>query len=734
MRQDFFLKFQRTMRCIVFGAFAVSQVRAAELPVSERNRIDSHQAHKKKDKVQAKSEPSVSGASERQLDESIEVKGSSRKFNADVVQIGTFRNQSIMDTPMTVTVLTRALLDAQGAQTITDAMRDVAGVISSSTSPITAPNFMARGVQIQARTNYRLNGTLPIIALSPIMLENKERAEVLKGVSALYYGFTTPSAIANFVTKRAGSRPVTVVSLTGDSQGSYGGGVDLGREFGTRKQFGARINGYASNVGTTVNGVAGNRWLVSGAFDWRPTDRLSFKLDIEHSKEETYEPGGITVPAAVDGQITLPRIPSIHNRYAAKDAPYNAWATNVLGRMDYAIWKDWAFRVEGGIARTRRQRAISNVSNVDLATGWGTNTTTYAGDQDYYNLNVRTELSGSVKTGFIRHELLFGYNRNAQVQDDQNRTNYKSFRQNIYNPIDMDFDALSATGSTETYGSTNTDTGYYMMDRAEFLKYFTLIGGVRYETYETYTPHTNSDYTVKKVTPIGSLVIRPTKQSSLYGSYIQGLESAGTAPDSAVNAGTILSPVTSSQYEFGARYKIKEALISLAYFHIDRGLAYANQDNVYVVNGWAIHKGVELSVQGSVTHELSISVSGTWTHAVQAQTGNAAQNGKSVIGVPDYALSAFAEYRPDFLPDLGLNAGVYYVGRRSADSLGRAYVPDYVTLSLGANYRLQLPSGQTVTFRANGNNVTNTRYWSNADTVLFVGSGATANFSASFSF
>ncbi|MFT9109524.1 TonB-dependent siderophore receptor [Acetobacter sp.] len=733
MRQSFVSGLQVSTLFIMCGAFSVP-VRASEARRADQNASVPQYKGQQLPQKHSTSRESNPSSSERQLDESIEVKGQSRKFNADVVQIGTFRNQSIMDTPMTVTVLTRALLDAQGAQTVTDAMRNVAGVVSSSTSPITTPNFMARGVQIQARTNYRLNGTLPIIALSPIMLENKERVEVLKGVSALYYGFTTPSAIANFVTKRATPQPVTVVSLTGDSVGSYGGGIDIGREFGARKQFGARANGYASNMGTTVNGISGNRWLVSGAFDWRPTDKLSLKLDIENSKEETYEPGGITIPTAVNGRITLPRIPSLHNRYAARDAPYNAWATNVLGRVDYSIWKDWAFRVEGGIARTRRQRSISNVSNVNVVTGWGTNTTTYTGDQNYYNLNVRTELSGSVKTGPIRHELLFGYNRNAQIQDDQNRTNYKSFRQNIYNPVDIDFNALSVSGSSYTYGSTNTDTGYYMMDRASFAKYFTLIGGARYENYTTYINQNKNTYTVKKVTPIGGLVIRPTKQSSLYGSYIQGLESAGTAPDSAANAGTVLAPVVSSQYEFGGRYKLKNALISVAYFHIDRGLSYANPDNVYVVNGRAIHKGVEISMQGSITHELSVSVSGTWTHAVQAQTGNVAQNGKSVIGVPDYALSAFGEYRPDFIPNLGLNAGVYYVGKRSADSLQRASVSDYVTLSLGGNYRLHLVSGQTITFRANGNNVTNTRYWSNADTVLFVGSGATANFSTSFSF
>jgi iron complex outermembrane receptor protein len=35
-----------------------------------------------------------------------------------------------------------------------------------------------RGIAVQNRTNYRLNGSVP--------MENKERAEALKGASALY--------------------------------------------------------------------------------------------------------------------------------------------------------------------------------------------------------------------------------------------------------------------------------------------------------------------------------------------------------------------------------------------------------------------------------------------------------------------------------------------------------------------------------------------------------------------
>lgn len=50
---------------------------------------------------------------------------------------------------------------------------------------------------MNARTNYRLNGALQIINLGPIPIENKQRVELLKGVSALYYGISMPSGIAD---------------------------------------------------------------------------------------------------------------------------------------------------------------------------------------------------------------------------------------------------------------------------------------------------------------------------------------------------------------------------------------------------------------------------------------------------------------------------------------------------------------------------------------------------------
>lgn len=48
----------------------------------------------------------------------------SLRSGAKVVQVGAFRNQSIMDTPASIAVVTRSLLDSQGAQGLEEALRN----------------------------------------------------------------------------------------------------------------------------------------------------------------------------------------------------------------------------------------------------------------------------------------------------------------------------------------------------------------------------------------------------------------------------------------------------------------------------------------------------------------------------------------------------------------------------------------------------------------------------------
>jgi len=92
-------------------------------------------------------------------------------FGANYVQAGTFRNAEVMDTPLTVNILPRTLLDAQQASSIGDALKNSAGVTYTQTNPSVTSNISIRGIPVDNRANYRMNGGLPIVNLVDLPLE-----------------------------------------------------------------------------------------------------------------------------------------------------------------------------------------------------------------------------------------------------------------------------------------------------------------------------------------------------------------------------------------------------------------------------------------------------------------------------------------------------------------------------------------------------------------------------------
>lgn len=673
---------------------------------------------------------------EKELD-AIVVTGKQERFKVNVVQVGAFRNQSVLEVPLTIAVMPRALIDAQGMTGLDDAFRNTPSVSQQVTSPLLSNNFVVRGVLMQAVTNYRLNGSLPIINFSPIPLENKERVEILKGVSALYYGFTTPSAIANIVTKRASAKPVTAITLTGDAEGSYGGHVDIGRTFGAQGQFGIRINGAAGRIETPIDGIDGHRWVATGAFDWRVTDKLALKLDIESYRRVLNEIGSIRVPnvvgavGGVGGTITLPAIPDPSNRYAALNAPYTTSATNVMLRSDYALSDRWSVRVDVGQAQNRRARAVTGIRLTDVATGAGRVTGDFKIEPKNRNRYVRSEISGHFDTGPIGHDLLFGYSFNRQLSKAREGRTMTAFDSNLFDPVTVDYASLSLGPVTlDTNTVTRTDQGIYVLDTARIGEKWVMIGGLRGVRYQSVDG--GERLKVETVTPTVGLVYRVTPRVSLYGTYIEGLESSGVAPDEANNAGEVLDPSVSKQLEAGARFEAGGLMLSAAYFHIDRTLTYINADNIYVADGKAIHRGVEASVQGEVGRSISLLASAAYLDAKQKSTGEAALDGRRVINTPRYTASLFVEYRPPVLEGFAINGGAFYTGRRTTDVQERAWLPAYTTYSLGARQRLGTSGGRPLTLQVNVDNLTNKRYWSVGGSVLYVGLPRTARVSLKY--
>lgn len=659
-------------------------------------------------------------------------------FAVKTVQVGAFRDQQMLDVPLTVNVIPSAMLEAQDSRGVFDAMRNTAGVTRAQLSGAIYDNLAIRGISLQNRTNYRLNGSLPIINLIDMPLENKERVEALKGASSLYYGFTTPVGVINLVTKRAGPQPVASVSLSGSEYGQFVQHGDYGQTFGSEQEFGARINVVNGSLKNAAPGTSGDRSLFTAALDWRASSQLSFAFDYEDIKKRITEPAAIVIPTAVNGAIALPQIPDPRNLIGGNWPQNDAKANNMLLRIDYSINDSWYALGEVGRAQTRRdKRDYSEIGKFDNVTGSGTLAFSLTRDLDFVNKNTRLEIGGRVKGAGLIHDITFGVMQNSLYQAGAN-SQAVSVPQNLYNPSPIAF--IDKTAPTILNPINTTDKGVYAMDRITFGD-FQFTAAVRSEDYQTTTvkntssPPVTTVYSATPTTYSYAALYKVRKDTSIYASYIEGLEEGPIAPITAANAGAILPPAISTQKEIGIRSEfLKGSSASIAYFEIERATSYTNSNNYVVLDGRTLIKGYEGSFAGSLTSELSLYGSLMILDAKLAQAQTIALTGKTPDNTPSMTSSIFLDYKPTSLTGFSINVGAYYTGQRFINPLNQAEIPGYTTYTAGLSYKSKI-NGHPFLIQSNVSNLSNLRYWETGGAgYLAVGAPRTITFNTKYEF
>lgn len=652
-------------------------------------------------------------------------------FVAPEAGTGPFRGVPQADAPVTLNVVPRAVLEAQGARSIHDALRNTAGVTRAQLNGAVYDNLSIRGIPVENRTNYLLEGVLPVINLIDLPLEHRQRVEVLKGVSALTHGFGTPSGIVNLANLRATRDPVAALSGAVTSHGGALGHLDLGR-LSQDGRWGLRLNALGGHVATGIERADGWRGFLSTALDWRPTETVTFSLDAEYIRKDVAEPPAIALlPPGPDGRIPLPRVPNPRQNLGGAWQRYDAEAVNLLARGEWRFAPGWAASLAVGRAETSRDRAFAQFQDYSLATGAGRLQTFLTRGQDYQNHIIRAEVTGSLRTGPVEHDLRLGA---SQFWRDQNGIGSQTFLtpQNLFNPIVPP--ELRITRPLPRTPFSATDQGLYLMDRMSVLGgRVQLTGGVRFGRYESEQGSTTVQrFSADTTSPMVALVVKPLPWLSLYGSYLEGLEEGGTAPANTVNANEVLPPAVSTQWEVGVKADPLDGrlLLTLGRFELDRPSAFTNSQRRFVQDGRTLYRGWEVSAIGQIAPDWAIYATALFLDAEQERASDPRLIGRRPENTPRFAGSLFAEHRADWLtPGLRLSAGVFHVGARPANNLNQAFVEGYATLSLGAAYDFEVDR-TPLTARLIVDNATNARYWNSAGNgLLGVGLPLTAIFS-----
>jgi iron complex outermembrane receptor protein len=631
--------------------------------------------------------------------------------------IGEYNKQELgneQSLPMTKEVASGAAL-GQTQEGYSDAIKNVAGVQATNSTGSSNDSFAIRGIKLNLFSNYRLDGGLSVTGVITNPTENKERVETLKGANALMFGVASPAGIINFVSKRAGERDVTTLGLAGNSFGQYGGVVDIGRRYGAEKQFGVRFNASATHLENGVHDLGGHGEFASVGLDYRATSRLTLQGDIEYYSRRVPEQAGISLLPAVNGVVPLTPVPNPRNLLSGTWDLYTPRTANAQGRIDYVLADGWKVFGQVGISESSRHRTTVRIGGYDINTGAGGVVTVQPVTNDYLNSFFRTEVLGHFNTWSVAHDLTIGLSnarRFSATSDVQNLVLPQ--RQNIFDPIVLAPPVYTRPGVSNPQ-QTSTDRGVYAYDTVGVTNRLKLLLGVRLvEDIEKVGDTTTRSHVTS---PAYGVLFDILPTTTLFASYMQGLEAGGTAPANAANANVTLSPAISKQKEIGLRDSYFKGLaLSASYFDITRGNAVTDPvTNIFGYSGDLLYKGVEATANYDITRNWRINAAVLRLKATQNSPVQPLIDGKTPENTPTWNGNFGVGYSVAAVSGLTVRAGIKAISSRPINPQNQGSIPGYVLYDAGLNYGTRIYGNRTA-FQVTVDNLANRRYWNSVQT------------------
>lgn len=577
------------------------------------------------------------------------------------------------------------------------------------------PAFSIRGFVSDSSSNNRIDG-LPLTSQSGLTLDMFERVDIYKGLFGLLYGFSSrPGGLVNYVTKRPLDQPLTEIKATYQGDSQFGGGVDISRRFGTRDQFGIRVNlsGYGGD--TPIDGQRQGNIVAVLAVDWRPLDETRLWGNVSYARNAYH---GIQ-PGLYLADLALPRAPDASTFLGLDFSRHIGRTRGLEGGFETRL-APW-LTARGTIGDFRAHRDV----RYDDATLLNDQ-----GDYDYgidpHNKWLLDDLSGELSatatftTGVLTSATSAALTLNREHINVYTVQDYQDLgTSNLYRP-DVISDPNQPTAAEEAYISNQKYRNVAITERLDIGDHVTLIGGVAFSRVSLKSNEAEF-YVDEKTTPSFGVVLKPNTRLSVYGSFTRGLQEGSQASDTVgsapvTNALQYLPPFVSTQYELGSKYQVTDGLLAtLALFRISRPIAIylptttAATAYTFTDDGEQVNKGIEFNLAGRITPALKVFGGATFLHARIVRSQDGALDGNRPIGVPKVQANLLAEY------DLGstgltLIGGVHYKSDTELDAGNTRRAPDYSTIDAGAKYTTAL-GDQDVTARLYVTNLFDHDYW-----------------------
>ncbi len=573
---------------------------------------------------------------------------------------GTKSTAPIAETPQSISVISAADIAGLGLQNLNQALRFVAGVTPEQRGSsaevydqfklrgFDAPEFLD-GLKLQGGAGY----------LSPqIDVSRLDRIEVVKGPASVLYGQSGPGGLVALSSKMPLDQDLYgAVSGTYGTYDLYRVDADIGGRAGSDVLW--RLNGSANGASTQQRFGKRERQTVSGAVTLGAGSTTSLTLLGAYSHDPangTYSvfPASGTFLPNPNGKLSTKWDGGEPDNFFSREQA----ALTYIFRHDFG--SGWSLRSSG------RYQYVG--SKLGIVYPGGTLTASDPTQQTYdrYSYSTREKLNawtfdnqlhGTVVTGPLTHDLLFGADRQVshanEVYAFGGATTINAFNP-VYGTMRVPLTPETVPGYTpgtispaQVQQVNLRQQGVYAQDQISLGGLRVLLSGRQdWARIETNGDAKKSD----KFTWRAGALYTTSIGVAPYASYSTSFEPQTAQLLSPAGTISTAKPSTGEQIEAGVKYSVPGTpiLLTAAWFRIDQSnlVTAIPNSNFSVQTGKVRSKGIEVEATAPLPYGFNAKLAFSRQKVRTIEDENPANIGKGILGVGRGGISGNLEWAP----------------------------------------------------------------------------------------
>jgi catecholate siderophore receptor len=701
--------------------------------------------------------------------------------------------QPLLDTPQTITVIKKEVLQDQGAATLTEALRNTPGItfqMGENGNTSTGDAVFLRGFDTAG--SIFVDGIRDVGSISRDVF-NIEQIEVVKGPSGSDIGRGAPTGYINLSSKVPTSDNAFGGTLSFGTDSQKRTTADINRKLNDSGSAAFRLNLMAQDSGVPGrDDVKSKRWGVAPSLALGLGTPTRTYLSYLHLEQKDRPDGGI--PTIGLSGFYLAQLAPIggngpkvdtSNYYGQMSDRDNVDADMFTARVEHDLAPGVTLRNITRWGRTSQDLTVTGVFGNTLITpslanpsAWLMRVSPQGKLQRNEIIANQTNLTADLNLGGLKHSISAGVEFSREEQTNRtlaaqlNASNatlvsgaYQAYA-NLYNPdSNRAFIPVTPTGAS-TSGKV-TSAALYAFDTITLNEQWLVNAGLRYEHYRT-------DFS-SLAAPVGGtqagtalsgndnlltgkvgVVYKPASNGSIYAAYATSAKPpgsdfalAGVTTTSGVTSTTVNNPNVDPQkaktVEVGTKWDVLDNRLSLS-AALFKTTNENEQVQVDAFGGTESYgktrvKGAELSAIGQITPawQLIAGLASIDTEIVQGARTSTTQNGAQVRYSPKLTATLWTTYK---LPmGLTIGGGARYVDTqaRSTTNVGATgtsffpEIPSYTVFDALLGYEIN----KNVSIQLNIYNLTDKFYLArvnNGGNRLVLGTPRSALLTANFKF